>query len=257
MLALIDALHRNGLEDLVELIKSQNAPTFDKALQNPAIKLLFTLYDLIPLNPKEQVENALLDVMPYIRSHGGELEILEVQDGTVHLSMGGACQGCGGSASTLKNVIEATLAENFSGFKGIVTHEPATTSKRKRIPLHPAFRPLNRPVFSEVGTIADFPGGSLRAVELEEVRILLCHLEGEVYAYRNGCPGSILPLENGKLENFVLHCPWHGCRYDLRNGRGLDKQSGNLEVVPVAVQGGVIQVAVNVAPVPLAAETVV
>lgn len=54
-------------------------------------------------------------------------------------------------------------------------------------------------------------------------------------------------------EGTTLHCPWHGCRYDVRTGKRLDADAQGLEVLPVAVQAGMIQVALNVAPVALSA----
>ena len=80
--------------------------------------------------------------------------------------------------------------------------------------------------------------------------MLLCNIAGEIYAYQNACPGSILPLDVAQLQDFNLLCPWHSCVFDARTGKRLDNQNmGRLAVIPVAIHDGQIQLALNVAPV--------
>ena len=260
MLDLIDALHRDGIYRLVELLWSGSPAVLEKALQDPAVNMLLQLYDLTPgePEPKEQVETALAQVRPYIESHGGAVDILDVVGGVVHLRLSGSCQGCAGSAMTLKRGIEAALREGFPGFQGIEVHEPVDIGSRKLpdsfIPLQQVgagARTLNRPVFTTVTSVDELPQGSLLAVEVQGKRILLCNVDGEIYAYGNECPGTTLPLHEGVLSDVVLVCPWHNCAFDARTGRRVDNGAGRLQVIPVAVREGEIQLALNVEPVAL------
>lgn len=260
MLGLIDALHRDGIYRLVELLWTGSPAILEKALNDPAVNMLLELYNLVPqdLEPKQQAELALEQVRPYIQSHGGAVDVLDVVGGVVHVRLSGACQGCAGSAMTLKRGIEAALREGFPGFQSIEVHEPVDVAQRKVpqnfIPLQQvgaAPRTLNRPVFTPVGRLEDLPAQSLKAVDVEGKRILLCNVEGEVYAYGNECPGSSLPLEEGVLSGTVLVCPWHNCAFDARTGRRVDNGTGRLQVIPVAVRDGEIQLALNVEPVAL------
>src|SRR5205807_6305442 len=114
-------------------------------------------------------------------------------------------------------------------------------------------RPITRPVFTPVAPIESLPPGTLKGIEAQGVHILLCNLDSEVYAYRNACPGSILPLDMGQLKGYTLLCPWHNCVYDIRTGKRLDGGTGRLAVIPVAVRDGMIQIALNVEPVALRA----
>jgi nitrite reductase/ring-hydroxylating ferredoxin subunit len=92
---------------------------------------------------------------------------------------------------------------------------------------------------------ADLPPGSLQAVEIDGTPVLLCSLDDGVFAYRNACGGSALPLHLGTLANGVIHCPWHGCRYDAKTGKQLG--GSGLDLVPfrVTVREGMIHVAVD------------
>ncbi len=260
MLSLIDALHRDGIYRLVEVVWTGSPTLLAKALEDPSINVLLQLYDLAPgePEPREQAEVALGRVRPYIESHGGVVEVLDVVEGVVHLRLSGACQGCAGSAMTLKRGIETALQEGFPGFQGIEVHEPAEVPKPKLpanfIPLQQVSatgRTLNRPVFTSVARVESMTPGSLKEVDVEGKRILLCNVGGEVYAYGNECPGSNLPLHEGMLKGTVLVCPWHNCAYDARTGRRVDNGTGRLQVIPVAVRGGEIQLALNVEPVAL------
>ncbi|RDI75838.1 NifU-like domain [Gaiella occulta] len=229
LLQLIDAIHRPGLELIVA-----------GDLEHPVARALLAMYDLAALDERLQVEEALDLVRPYIHSHDGELELLDVEDGVVHLRLTGACHGCSGSAMTLRRGVEEVLREHYPSFREIVAHEPDGQLLQ--------IASLRRPVFVEAGAAEDLAPGELRPLSLDGLAILLANVQGEIYAFRNGCPVDGLPLEGGRLTEAVLVCPWHNCAFDARTGKRVDDQSEpGLAVVPVAIEDGVVRVAVNVA----------
>jgi Fe-S cluster biogenesis protein NfuA len=60
---------------------------------------------------KEKVEKALQKVRPMLQADGGDVELVDVQDGIVTVRLQGACGGCPMSQMTLKNGIERILKE--------------------------------------------------------------------------------------------------------------------------------------------------
>ena len=65
-------------------------------------------------SPLEDRVNYILynEVNPQLASHGGEVRLLEIAEGTIAvLQFGGACQGCGMVDATLKHGVERTLLE--------------------------------------------------------------------------------------------------------------------------------------------------
>lgn len=58
-----------------------------------------------------QVEAVLEEIRPYIHSHGGEVNLVEVRDGVARLQLLGACDGCPMSRMTLHYGIERLLQE--------------------------------------------------------------------------------------------------------------------------------------------------
>ena len=232
LLQLVDAIHRPGIERIA-------AGDHD----HPIAQAILQMYDLIDVEPELLAEEALDTVRPYIESHGGEVELLRVDEGRVHVRLQGSCVGCAGSAITLKRGIEEALREHFPGFREVVAEEAEPEPQLLQI------APLRRPVFVDVAADGELGEGELRAVEADGIAILLARHEGEVYAVRNGCAVDGLPLEGSRLSaEGVLVCPWHNCAYDIRSGASMDDASGpRLVVVPVAIREGVVKVAVNVA----------
>src|SRR5918997_5605179 len=113
LLELIDAIHRPAIELIAE-----------GQLDHPVALAVLSMYDLVEVDEQIQVEEALDNVRPYIESHGGGLELLEVDDGVVHVRLSGSCSGCAASAMTLRRGVEETLRENYENFKEVVAHEP-------------------------------------------------------------------------------------------------------------------------------------
>lgn len=266
MLQVVDAIHREALGRLIAFLQQHGqAELVERAAADPIVHTLLLLYDLIPGDERSQVETALEIVRPYIHSHGGEVEVLDVVDGTVHLRLAGACQGCSGAAMTLKRGIEAALREGFPGFKGIAVHEPEQARGPSFIPLAqvgqapPASqidviplmaagptRPVRRPVFKQVARLDQTPAGTMHAFDVDGVRVLIANVAGEIYAVRNHCPGSMAPLDLGSFTPPIITCPWHNEAYDVRTGKRADGLPGpNLVVLPIAIADGSIQVAVN------------
>ena len=49
--------------------------------------------------------------------------------------------------------------------------------------------------------------------------ILLAKVEGQVFGVSNRCPHMGCQLQGGILSGFVVICPCHGWRFDVRNGQ--------------------------------------
>lgn len=61
----------------------------------------------------EQVEEVLNKLRPYIHRDGGDVELVDIEDGIVKLRLLGACGSCPSSTITLKAGIERALTEEI------------------------------------------------------------------------------------------------------------------------------------------------
>jgi len=54
----------------------------------------------------------LESVRPYITSHGGDVELVAIEDGVARVRLSGNCQGCGSSSVTMHQVIRDAMLEH-------------------------------------------------------------------------------------------------------------------------------------------------
>ena len=62
---------------------------------------------------REQVEEAIKEIRPYLQADGGNIELIDVTDGVVKVKLLGACAGCPMSKMTLQNSVERTLKKKI------------------------------------------------------------------------------------------------------------------------------------------------
>ena len=69
---------------------------------------------------REKVEEILSRIRPSLQADGGDIELLDVEDGVVKVRLVGACAGCAMSQMTLKNAVEQTLKQHIPEVKSVV-----------------------------------------------------------------------------------------------------------------------------------------
>ena len=69
---------------------------------------------------QDKVTEILDKIRPALQRDGGDLELVEVNDGTVKVKLTGACADCPMSTMTLKMGIEKILKEQLPEVKEVV-----------------------------------------------------------------------------------------------------------------------------------------
>jgi nitrite reductase/ring-hydroxylating ferredoxin subunit/Fe-S cluster biogenesis protein NfuA len=242
LLRAVDVVHRQPLAAVAALL--QRSGLSPRALADRRIALLFDLYDLGEGGERRRADGVLDGVRPYIESHGGKLDVLDAEAGVVTVRLAGACAGCQGSTATLKHVVEDALRTGLDDFVRLEVVDPP----RPTLNVIPAesILPLTGPRLAWRRVLAhdDLDDGAVRSIDVEGNAVLLANVGGEIYAYRSACPGTPLPLDGARAEDDVLVCPWHGCRFSLRDGRRVNGDGRGLDVMPVAVAEGEVRVGV-------------
>ncbi|MFA6383992.1 MAG: Rieske (2Fe-2S) protein, partial [Candidatus Omnitrophota bacterium] len=70
--------------------------------------------------------------------------------------------------------------------------------------------------------------------------LLIRKTKHEIYAVSNKCPHMACPLRSGLLEGYILTCPCHDWRFDIRTGAFLDSKEIMLPVYQVKIEDGMI-----------------
>jgi len=69
---------------------------------------------------KQQVEQALDKIRPFLQRDGGDIQLIDVtEDGIVKVQLTGACQGCPMSQMTLKQGVERALMKEVPSVKEV------------------------------------------------------------------------------------------------------------------------------------------
>jgi Fe-S cluster biogenesis protein NfuA len=69
---------------------------------------------------KQNVENALQEIRPYLEADGGNISLVDITDDTVSVQLEGACLGCSVNQMTLKNGVEATIKRHAPQIKRVI-----------------------------------------------------------------------------------------------------------------------------------------
>ena len=99
------ALDPGGLDQIFRSARTHNAfldrPIADaelreRLLNDELLSSLLVLHGLHPRDVADRVSDALEKVRPYLGSHGGDVELISVDEasGVVKLRLGGSCDGC-------------------------------------------------------------------------------------------------------------------------------------------------------------------
>ncbi|MGD9345486.1 MAG: NifU family protein [Candidatus Aminicenantes bacterium] len=70
---------------------------------------------------REKVEKALDKIRPALMADGGNVELVDVEDGVVKVRLTGACGGCPMSQMTLKMGIERVLRQEIPEIKEVLS----------------------------------------------------------------------------------------------------------------------------------------
>lgn len=124
----LDALHRDGLNRLAGGLASVGY--FDKAMDDPLVAKLFSIYGLLEVeDPQSLVIAALEEIRPYIHSHGGEIDVIGIEGGIVKVRMLGSCEGCPSSVVTLTQSFEKAVRSKWPALVKIEVEEDGDESR--------------------------------------------------------------------------------------------------------------------------------
>lgn len=235
----IEAFHRCALRRLVRTLRSteHGKELLLQAVEDPSVYAMFLLHGIVRQDMATRVATALEEVRPYLRSHGGDVELVRVEGGVAYVRLHGACLGCSLSARTLQDGVEEVIKARVPEIQrvAVVPQGPVAGF----VPLEEIgdLSDLKESGWVEGPPVADLPEGRPIRFEAGEHDVLLVRLGSRILAYRNQCPHMGNPLHQGPVEGNVITCPWHGFRFDLGSGECLTVPHVQLEPFPVRVHG--------------------
>jgi Fe-S cluster biogenesis protein NfuA/nitrite reductase/ring-hydroxylating ferredoxin subunit len=231
--AAVVQLYGEGLERIFAAVDEE---TRTELAQDGVVASLMLIHGLYPVSLETRVQAALDSVRPYMDSHGGNVELLGIEDGIARLRLEGSCSGCAASQSTMELAIERALEETAPDLLGLDVEGVAP----KRAP-----EPVVDVQWVTLDGVAGLERGQLVATE---PGLIVANVAGTLLAYRDRCAGCDGPLEQATLLGGTLTCPSCKRLFDLpRAGRCVNVPDAGLQLDPVPLlrNGGPVRVALG------------
>ncbi len=269
LVAAVVQLYGSGLERILELLVAAGAEGERIALSltdDAIVSTLLLIHDLHPIPLPARVQAALDSVRPYMESHGGNVELLEIEHGVAKIHLQGSCSDCSASAVTLELAIKQALEEAAPDLDGleVVGLAPQTMGGAglpmvtgsaptgvelpivMSLPSSDSPAPL-APSWFEVQSLGTLDDDAVIPVAVAGIPLMIANVEGTLLAYRDVCPGCGGSVHDGRLQAGTLSCRHCERAFFLpRAGRSLDSERIQLEPVPLLREQGHVKVALAV-----------
>ena len=247
--ASIEAIHKAGLVSIVRRLRADDATreALFELVDDPVVHLLLTLHGIVRPDPVTHANQVLESVRPQLHSHGGDVSLVRVEDGTAFVRLEGACNGCSMSSVTLRNLVEEALVQEVPAVTAVevVTDQPSPTL----ISVESLFpgRDPGADGWVRVSPAADVAVDDISTATLNGTDVLIVNIGQRLSAYRNECAHEALPLTDAVLDvsNGTLTCPWHGFCFDASSGECLSAPGAQLEQLPLRIDDGDVWVRVQ------------
>jgi Fe-S cluster biogenesis protein NfuA/nitrite reductase/ring-hydroxylating ferredoxin subunit len=193
------------------------------------------------------VQNALDSVRPYMESHGGNVELLSLEEGVARIHLRGSCSDCSASSVTLELAIKQALEEAAPDLEGLEVEGIGAPTAPAGMELPVVMSgPAPAPLWVDVESVASLADGSLTAVNVAGSDLLVANVDGSLLAYRDRCASCGARLHDGLLMAGALSCPECARSFFLpRAGRSMDDDRLQLEPVPLLREDGRVKVALT------------
>ncbi|MBH0780824.1 NifU family protein [Nocardia bovistercoris] len=243
-------LYGAGLRRILDTL---DPATVEALTRDDLVASLLLVHGLHPHDLRTRVAGALDSVRPYLGSHGGDVTLLDVADGVVHLELAGNCRSCPSSSVTLELAVEEAVRAAAPEIESI-----DVVAARTDPGLIPADTLLAR-VHADPGAphggswiatpeLGELGPGEVGGFTVAGTAVIACRVGDSVFVYLDRCGACDRSLAGATLHSAagaaILRCPLCHKRFDVVHaGAGLDGDA-HLDPLPVLPRAGRLSVAV-------------
>jgi Fe-S cluster biogenesis protein NfuA/nitrite reductase/ring-hydroxylating ferredoxin subunit len=255
----ITDLYGAGLERMMAMAVRVRPELVDAFAADDLIASLLLVHGLHPHPVDRRIEDALDSVRPYLGSHGGDVNLLEVDGEVVRLQFAGSCKSCPSSAVTLELAVEDAVraaAPEISSIEVVAAEpdaKPATVIPAEQLMSRVRAQPQGH-AWHPVPDITDLSPGEVGGFAVAGTTVLVCRLDDRLFAYRDRCgacgeslAGAALHRRLGSADA-VLRCPSCHAHFDVVHAGacvdGNGSADAHLEPIPLLERDGVLSMAV-------------
>jgi Fe-S cluster biogenesis protein NfuA len=120
------AFYGDGLARILEVVhaaETEGRSAMDSLVHDPAVSGLLLIHGLHPVELETRLRSALEKVRPYMERHGGNVELLGLENGQARLRLQGTCKTCSASTVTLELAVRSALQEACPDLAGFTVEQ--------------------------------------------------------------------------------------------------------------------------------------
>lgn len=116
------AFYGEGLARILQIVREADPgrqTVLDLLANDPVVRGLLLIHGLHPLDLPTRLQQAIEKVRPYMESHGGNVELIGLENDVARFRLAGACQTCPSSSVTLELALRRAIEEacpDLAGF---------------------------------------------------------------------------------------------------------------------------------------------
>lgn len=251
----LDEVHRDALRTIVRTLRDdpRGKELLFALVDDPVVHLALAMHGIVRPDPLTAAQGVLASVRPALQSHGGDVELVRVEDATAYVSLRGACNGCSMASVTMRTTIEEALLAGVPGLRRVevVPREPepafvdlATVRRRPGAEVD-----LEQAGWVRAGAADDFTPGMVRGVTVPgtsgPLAAIVVHAAGTLTAFVDACAHLGRTLTDADVDSAAgtITCAGHGFCYDVtEGGECLSMPGATLESLPLRIEAGTVWV---------------
>ncbi len=223
-------LHREAFARTLEIARAADPTLLERLRNDPVVGEILEGYGLVETNVVKQVEAAFDRLRPLLEKDRTAAKLMEVSASALRIHLVRPLDP-EVALETLTSEIQKSLSEDLPDHAVTVTSSVNMAYAEKRrswLPLVHRF---------------ELEDGEVRKIAMFEDSVLACDVGGEVYAFRDRCPSGGLAFPGWRRDGRVVTCACHGLRFDLTDGRCVDRPDLTLDLLPVRLDDTAVLVA--------------
>jgi 3-phenylpropionate/trans-cinnamate dioxygenase ferredoxin component len=73
--------------------------------------------------------------------------------------------------------------------------------------------------FVAIAKVGEIEEGKVKVVRVGDAPIGVTKIDGEYFAFADVCTHDDGPVAEGELDEYIIECPRHGAKFDIRSGK--------------------------------------
>ena len=243
----IDALNAEAFRRLIRHLQGVEgmASALRSAASDEVVYAVLRRHGILRPSLFERVDEALNSVRPMLASHGGDAELVSVDEAAATVRFLGACDGCPASALTFYAGVKKAIQEQVPQITEVKQAKGLGGGGGDQVHFTSPFAAYQNDEWSRAADLTDVPDGETRVFDVDGHSVFVSRFGDRVTCFENACAHMGMAMDGGEIADGFITCPYHQFQYSLVSGECLTAPEVQLQPHGVRVVGDRIEVRVT------------